>query len=155
MEQGVCRRGKDRRQTNQPFHFYSMVGRRRQPRRLEDGSVPSVDTHPPIYLLITMLIMALCIADAFNTLQLLSDGAEELNPVMDVLIRNNIQLFIIAKFALTGLGLLVLVGYRDSTFIIKLKSRHILYGVFAMYATLIVYQSALLPDHIFGLVLPI
>jgi len=154
MEQGDCRRKADRRQTNQPFHFYSLIGRRRQARRLEDGSAASVDTHPPIYLLITLTIMAFCTADAFNTLQLLSDGGEELNPLMDTLIRTNIHLFILAKLVLTGLGLLVLVGYRDSTFI-KLKSRHILYGIFAMYAVLIVYQSALLPDYLFGLVLPI
>ncbi len=155
MQHGVCRRKGDRRRSHQPFHLYSLVGRRRNHRRAEQTANAWLDHHPSVYLVVTLAILGLCFADAFNTLQLLQNGAQELNPLMDVLIRSDIRLFVTAKFALTGLGLLLLVGYRNSTFIKWLKAQHILYSVLALYVTLILYQSVLIPDHLLGLVLPI
>lgn len=155
MQQGVCRRKGERRRSHQPFNLYSLVGRRRTIRRAQHSAPAWLDHHPSIYLLVTLAILGLCFADAFNTLQLLQYGARELNPLMDVLIRADIRVFVMAKFALTGLGLLLLVGYRNSTFIKWLKAQHILYSVLAMYIVLILYQSVLIPEHLLGLVLPI
>lgn len=155
MQQGVCRRKTERRQSHQPFHYYSLIGRRRHARRQQENRPTAIDHHPPVYLAVTFAILALCFADTFNTLQLLQVGAKELNPLMDALIRSDIQLFVIAKFALTGLGLLILVGYRNHIFIKFLKTQHILYSIFALYAALILYQSVLIPEHVLGLVFPI
>lgn len=158
MHQEACQRKTDRRQQHQPFHIHRVLGRRRQPRRQtqhENSQAAYIDTYPPIYLAVTLAILSLCFADAFNTIQLIQHGGKELNPLMDTLLGLDLQTFVAAKFALTGLGLLILVGYRDSTFIKWLKTQHILYGVFAFYTALIVYQSMLVPDYMFGFVFPI
>ncbi len=158
MLQESCRRKTDRRQRHQPFHIHRVLGRRRQPRRqtpYDCRQVSCKDTYPATYFAISFAILSLCFADAFNTIQIIQHGGKELNPFMDVLLGLNLQTFVAAKFALTGLGLCVLVGYRDSTFIKWLKSQHILFGVFAFYFALIIYQSVLVPDYMFGFVFPI
>ena len=158
MHQGTCRRKADRRQQHQPFHIHSVLGRRRQARRSYEMQISQaviVDTYPKTYFIVTFAILSLCFADAFNTIQLISHGGKELNPVMDILLGLDLKLFVATKFALTGLGLILLVGYRNKTFVKWLKTQHLLYGVLMFYAALIIYQSALMPDYLLGLVLPI
>lgn len=141
------RRTTDRRQQKQPFHIRSITGRRRQIRRSGCAKTANLDTYPPIYLIITLGILGLCFADAFNTLQLIQNGGKELNPFMDVLIQKDIQLFVIAKFALTGLGLLLLLGYRHYRILSHIRAKHLILAMFAMYTVLIGYQSLLVPEY--------
>jgi hypothetical protein len=115
----------------------------------------AVDNYHPIFMVVTLGIMLLCFADAFNTLQLLALGGRELNPVMDVLIGWGAGHFVMAKFALTSLGLLVLVAYHHREVFRWLKVRHMLYLVLFGYLGLIYYQSMLMPPDILALVLPI
>ena len=149
MSQANRRANTERRKINQPFHVYSIIGRRREVRRSDSTEAVNLnlDTYPPVYLAITLGILSLCFADAFNTLQLIKNGAKELNPFMDALIRNDVQLFIMTKFALTSFGLLVLLGYRHAKILNRLKAKHLILVVFAMYITLICYQSFLMPKH--------
>lgn len=149
MSQANRRANTERRKICQPFHIRSITGRRREVRRSDCAKTASlnIDTYPPVYLAITLGILSLCFADAFNTLQLIKNGAKELNPFMDALIRNDVQLFVMTKFALTSLGLLVLLGYRHARILNRLKAKHLMLAVFAMYIALICYQSFLMPKH--------
>ena len=76
---------------------------------------------------VAVSILLLCILDAYNTLRLLELGAREINPFMDVLIRQNPQLFIMCKFFLTGLGIILLMAYHNTQTIIRIKARAALY----------------------------
>ncbi|HHL45318.1 MAG TPA: hypothetical protein ENJ24_01960 [Gammaproteobacteria bacterium] len=141
------RRGEpDRRHQFQPFNRYAIRGRRHGPRRRDDvfSKNGGVDTYPPKLLLVTVAILLFCALDAQNTLVILSRGGTEVNPLMDFLIQTDLRLFVGGKFALTGLGILVFVGYHRVRLWKLLKVRYILYSLLVLYLLLIGYQLVLL-----------
>src|SRR5271167_4864690 len=56
--------------------------RRRPPRRLDDSRYHSLDWYAAHLLAVSIGILVLSAADAFLTLTLLFNGADEINPVM-------------------------------------------------------------------------
>ncbi len=147
MYQGPCRRLADRRYQLQPFHHYGVFGRRARGRRAEDSArtAASIDHYPLKQLLCVLTILALCVLDAVNTTQLLALGARELNPFMDVLIQHDLRWFVLAKVALTGLCLVVLVAYRHTRWF-GLRTQTLLVLALAVYSMLIAYQFGLFPE---------
>jgi len=89
---------------------------------------------------IAISIMLLCFMDAINTLHLLDRGASEVNPIMDLLIQQDPQLFILCKLLLTSLGMIMLMAYHNAKIRLGIKVRSILYGTLFCYAALILYQ---------------
>ena len=137
----------DRRILRSPFNIYSVAGRRRGWRRQEDAGLPAgTDSYQAHLFLVSVSILLFCAADAHNTLLLLGLGGSELNPIMDVLIRHDIRLFVLFKLMLTGLGLLALVGYEYVALWRGFRVRHLLYAILSGYLLLIAYQSMLMPD---------
>ncbi len=137
----------DRRIVRSPFNLYSVSGRRRGLRRQSDVDLPGgTDSYQAHLFLVSIGILLFCAADAHNTLLLLGLGGSELNPFMDVLIRQDIRLFVLFKLILTGLGLLALVGYEYVTLWRGFRVRHLLYAILSGYLLLIAYQSMLMPD---------
>lgn len=139
----------DRRQRPaHPFALHRLRGRRRQLRRTEDlPRALDLDWHQPQLFLATTLLMLLCVADAHNTLQLLSVGASEINPFMDLLIRADTQLFVAGKLGITGVAVVILAACHNYRLGRYLRIRHLIYGFVGMYATLIVYQLNLWPSE--------
>ncbi|MEW5756222.1 MAG: DUF5658 family protein [Pseudomonadota bacterium] len=146
MYQGHCRRVADRRNQPQPLHLHGVFGRRKLGRRASDtaGLNPALDHYPFLLLLCVLSILLLCVLDAFHTTQLLSLGARELNPLMDILVRHDHRWFVLTKVALTGLCLIVLVAYRHARWF-GLRTRTLLGLILAVYSLLIAYQFALFP----------
>ena len=137
------RRTTDRRtQTVSPFTHHRLLGRRRELRR--DGNeavaVEQLDLYPKRFMAIAVAIMLLCLMDAFNTLHLLDRGAREVNPMMDLLIQQGPQLFILCKLLLTSFGMIMLMAYHDTKISIGIRVRTLLYGILCCYAALILYQ---------------
>lgn len=158
MYQDAIRNPSDRRNRIQPFHIQRLRGRRRTARRVEDAVVAMhSDRYPPAVFFVSLMIMTLCFADAFNTLQLLHAGGRELNPLMDVLLARDVRLFVLVKFLLTGLGVFALLGYLHMPRRYRRAVRSLLYGVLAFYLLLIGYQSLLMKQAggLFGIVLPL
>ncbi len=123
-------------------------------RRQKDGSASEgTDTYQAHLFLVSIGILLFCAADAHNTLLLLGLGGSELNPIMDVLIRQDIRFFVLFKLVLTGLGLLALVGYEYVAIWKRFRVRHLLYGILSGYFALIGYQSVLMPEGLPALVL--
>lgn len=92
-------------------------------------------------------IALLCAADAFLTLQLLANGADELNPVMAALLHRGVAAFVGTKLALTGACILALVVMSRYRFMRVLPVEGMLYAVLAAYFSLIGYEIWLLKGH--------
>ncbi len=140
------RNREDRRHQLRPFSIPAIWGRRRQLRRVCDraGGEAVLDAYPPALMFTTLAILLLCALDAHNTLIILGLGGREINPLMDFLIRLDLHLFVAGKFVLTGLGIVLFVGYHHVLLWRQIRVRYILYGLLVLYLCLIAYQWMLL-----------
>lgn len=118
--------------------------RRRHTRRFGDMALPVLDWHESHLLAVALAILLLCCADAFLTLNLLVSGASELNPLMARLIAIDVTLFAIAKTALTGGGILVLVLLSRLRLFGRMRVVTALYAVLVLYLALVLYELNLL-----------
>lgn len=141
----------DRRQKKaHPWlNIHCLTGRRRQYRRESDAYNPSLDLdwYQSHLLYITLATLFLCFADAHNTLQLLMDGAIEMNGIMDRLINKSATLFMEVKLGLTAVCLIVLVSYNHFTVLKRIRVRYVLYTIFTFYVGLIGYELTIWPGH--------
>lgn len=116
------RRGKDRRiNRKSSLKYFLFNGRRERTRREEDkGKVFFFDRyHPKLFAAISAILM-LSITDALLTLILIANGSSELNPVMAYFLRHGLLHFIVAKYALTSSGVVVLLIFKN-VFITRVK----------------------------------
>lgn len=105
------RSGHDRRRNHIPFYqLLSFKGNRRTLRRLEDcKQIPHLDHYHPSLLIYTLIVLGLSLLDAALTLSLLHKGAVELNPVMQYYLHHGPEAFILVKYGLTALALIIMV----------------------------------------------
>ena len=101
----------DRRQSQIPFYkLFLFKGKRRALRRTEDcNRVTVFDQYHPSLMITVLIVLALSLLDAALTLMLLDRGAVELNPVMRYFLTFGPGNFIMAKYVLTALALVVMV----------------------------------------------
>jgi hypothetical protein len=118
--------------------------RRRTGRRTNDHHRPIVDWHGPGLFASSVLILVLCVLDAFLTLRLLSAGARETNPVMALYAYSDAQRFAILKLSLTGLGVLMLVALARFRVFRVLRAATLVHAVLAGYVALVGYEFVLL-----------
>jgi hypothetical protein len=139
----------DRRQTQAHpwFNVHCLRGRRRHYRRGSDLYNPALllDWHHPHLLYITLATLFLCFADAHNTLQLLWEGAMEVNFLMDRLIQKSASLFMAVKLGMTAVCLVILVSYHHFTLLKRIRVRYLIYSIFGLYVGLIGYELAIWP----------
>ena len=141
----ACRRQLDRRKKHVKAMTYTFVKKRRRgPRRDGEQHNHYVDLHEPSLFFITLSIMTLCIVDAFFTLNILDKGGEEVNPFMKVLLERDVLLFFVVKFVLTSVFLIFAVIHKHFKLFNRVTGYQILYAVFAMYVTLVLYEIYLL-----------
>ena len=128
------------------LHGALFVNRRRQFRRDGDHVNSYLDWHGRVPLATTLLIILLCFADAFLTTVLLSKGAVEMNVLMDWLIQKDIQLFAIAKMAITGTALLVLVMHYNFMIYRYIAVRYVMFALVPAYSLLILHELNMLAN---------
>ena len=139
------RRGVDRRKRVVWSLVYgSFNPRRRGPRRTGENNITAVDWHHPQWLAIGVLIVACSCADALLTLMLMSNGAYELNPFMASLLGGSAERFAFVKIAMTAGGVVLLTQLSRLRTFGRVPVGAILYGVLALYGTLILYEFRLL-----------
>ena len=116
------RRGIDRRTNNKSRLKYLLVnGRRVDSRRDEDnGKAIIFDRYNQNLFLAITTILLLSILDAFLTLIVIQRGATELNPVMAYFLELGTPTFIVAKYILTSIGVLILLIFKN-VFLSKIK----------------------------------
>ena len=140
------RRGGERRQTTLKSIVLGGIGnhRRRGPRRHKDLRGYYVDWYEPRLLAVTLGIMVLCCVDALATLTLLSNGANEVNVLMDLLIQRDVSAFVHTKLGMTSVGLVYLVAHSSFRVRGQISVRHVLYLLLGGYTVLFLYQLSML-----------
>jgi hypothetical protein len=95
--------GEDRRKKEIPiFSKYWLTGKREVFRREEDSRIyDKVDRYSAKTLTIILIIIMLSTIDAIFTLELINEGATELNPLMAYYLNHGPLVFFGAKYALT------------------------------------------------------
>jgi hypothetical protein len=114
--------------------------RRRPARRLNDSRFHPVDWYSAHLLAVSLGILLLSAADAFMTAILLLHGADEVNPVMAVLVYRSVATFAAFKMAMTGVSIVVMVFLARYRFMRVLRVELVLYAVLTVYAWLIGYE---------------
>src|ERR1700730_18109028 len=121
--------------------YGSFNPRRRSPaRRQGDSRFHSLDWHSSHLLAVAIGILLLSIVDAFLTMMLLQGGADEVNPVMALLIYRSVAMFAALKMGMTGMGVVLMVFLARYRFMRLLRVEWALYAVLAAYLTLISYE---------------
>jgi hypothetical protein len=126
------------------FVFGYFFSRRREHRRGPEQDNVFIDWHHPWLFFLAIGIMLLSTLDAFLTLQLLSKGATEINPVMAAMLEHGHIAFAASKMLLTGLGIMVLVFLSRLRLFNFLRTGLLLTLFFSFYACLVCYQGLLL-----------
>jgi hypothetical protein len=140
QERGVERRA----HSLKTLHGALFKCRRRVSRR-EGGHINSyVDWHGHWTLIATFTIILLCCADAFLTVVLLSNGAVEMNVLMDWLIQKDIRSFAVVKMSVTGLALIVLVMHLNFRVYKFIAVRYLIFALVPMYSLLIAHELNML-----------
>ncbi len=85
-------------------------------------------------------ILLLSVVDAFMTLILLQGGADEVNPIMALVVYRSVAVFAALKMALTSLGVVFMVFLARYRFMRRLPVGWVLYGVLIAYTSLIGYE---------------
>ena len=114
--------------------------RRAPPRRLDQSHYHSVDWHSPHLLAVAIGILLLSVVDAFMTLILLQGGADEVNPIMALVVYRSVAVFAALKMALTSFGVVFMVFLARYRFMSRLPVGWVLYGVLIAYTSLIGYE---------------
>jgi hypothetical protein len=122
----------------------ALYNRRRRVRRDGDLHCCYTDWYDSHLLYITLSILLLSGVDAVLTLNLLQLGSTELNPFMAMLIQYDIHLFVGAKLAMTGVGLILLVMHANFKLLRVLPIRHLLSFSLLTYLCLTGYELLLL-----------
>ncbi len=95
-------------------------------------------------MLIAVVILSLCAADAVLTLALISQGALEANPVMAVFVRGSAGAFAAVKLGLTAAGVILLLAVARVRAFGRLPVGSLLYAVLTGYALLVAYELRML-----------
>jgi hypothetical protein len=136
--------GPDRRRTTLgTFLRGGFTPRRRSGRRAGEHHLP-IDWHEPYLLFLSVTILLLSVVDAFLTVTLITGGASEMNPLLELVLRVQPELFAALKMGLTGAGVLVLVAVARARLFRVMRVGAVLQGVFVAYVALIGYEWWLL-----------
>lgn len=137
-----------RRPTRAWDAFWTPAQRRRHRRAGDPGGPPwhrFVDRYDGSLGVLILLLLTLTIVDGLLTMILLDRCCEEANPVMARLIERGPLVFVLGKYAMTAVGLPVLLLFQDHRmFGTAFRVRHLLPAFVGLYLVLLVYQVGLL-----------
>ncbi len=119
--------------------------RRRGGRRKEDLDAGFyTDRHDAPLLLIAMSVLLFSVIDSILTLQLIARGAEELNPLLAMLIEIDVKLFAWTKTVITAMALVLLVSHANHKVFGVMRIRKVLVICLFLYSVLVTYQAVLI-----------
>ena len=127
-------------------HWWSLLygsfhPRRRAPaRRNGELQFVSVDWFSAPLLAAALGIALLSIVDAFLTLRLLENGADEINPVMAALLFRGVAAFTASKIGVTCLCVVALVCLSSHRFMRLVRVEVMMYALLGAYITLVGYE---------------
>jgi len=128
-----------------PFSPATLRGSRKTVRRNKDRNAHDyVDLYGPDEFLIILLVLILSVVDAFLTLELVDSGMTEMNSVMDYYLRLGPLPFVLIKYLLTAVGLVILLTHKNYTIFhgwISVKAIMVVLAI--MYCALVTYELGL------------
>lgn len=114
-------------------------------RRVADQSGAIMDWYRPSLLFFIVTTYVLSGIDAVLTLTLLElRVATEANPIMHLLLAENVRLFAGVKAFVTGIGLMWLAAYSNHFILAYVRVEYVIYFLFTMYSLLVVYEIHML-----------
>ena len=114
-------------------------------RRAVDQSGAILDWYHPSLLFFVVTTYVLSGIDAVLTLTLLEMRvATEANPIMHLLLAENVRLFAGVKALVTGLGLVWLAAYSNHFILSYVRVEYLIYFLFTVYSLLVIYEIHLL-----------
>ena len=113
---------------------------RRQQRRADCFIHYETDWYDTKLFVMALALLILSATDAAMTMTLLNNGAVELNPLMDFLLRQSIHAFVYTKLALTSVCILVLVAHYHSKIFRSIRVDILLKFSLVVYTTLVGYE---------------
>ena len=122
------------------FFYGNFRPRRRAHRRGEDDHRFVFDWHEPRVLYLALSILLLSCVDALFTLNLLHFGAEEANFLMDALLGQSVDQFLMVKIGLTAISLIFLVVSAQRHFMGWFRVERLLQLICIGYFGLIAYE---------------
>jgi hypothetical protein len=143
---GECRRQfVERRQANFRSMLYALIrARRKNDRRFASStSIYYSDNYGPYVTGGAVLLMLLCILDAYFTLMLLPYGSTELNPILAWALEQHVLLFFLIKYTVTAVSVVFTVVHKHFK-VLGINGHHFLLGYLVGYAVLIQYQVSML-----------
>lgn len=146
---GAERRGRTerRRLTMWSVLYGGFRPRRRRARRAAETALPIVDWHDAHLLAVAVGILLLCLIDAVLSVMFILGGGSELNPIMEKLISLDVTVFAVAKIAMTGLGIGVLVLLAKLRLFGAIRVVQSLYAVLVVYLVLVAYELLILSSY--------
>jgi hypothetical protein len=114
--------------------------RRTPPRRIDESGFQALDWHSPHLMGVAVGILLLNVGDALMTVGLLAGGADEINPLMALLVFRNVLAFAAVKMGLTSMSVVLFVLLARYRFMRVLTVEWALYAVLAAYLGLIGYE---------------
>ncbi len=142
------RKQPDRRKTpTKPLSRHIFKGRRKQARRMEEDKDYYVDRYQSKYLALILMILILCVFDAYFTLKILHYGGTELNPLMITFIDRAPFVCLIVKYLITAICLVVILVHKNFIVFGKLRARSSIYVIFFVYLVLVLYEAIFFFTH--------
>ena len=115
--------------------------RRKLIRRESDNVIGVyVDAHEPKLWYLAIILMTLSALDAFFTTLLISNGSEELNPLLAYLLQIDLWVFLAVKFFITGTSIVFFVMHKHHRLLNTVNCYHLLAFSVAIYFILICYE---------------
>ena len=139
-----------RKQTGFSIRLLMGTGKRRTIRRQGDRDRHFfVDQYSPRFFFVILAIVLLSVTDGLLTLFLINHGAYETNPVMAYCLKFGPFAFIVVKYALTSMGVLILLIFRNIVLRkIKVGVHSIFYCVIGVFMAAVAWQFYLISKAI-------
>jgi len=138
----------DRRKTStKPFSRYIIKGRRAKARRTVEDKNYYVDRYELHHFILILLIMTLCVLDAYFTLKILNLGGTELNPLMIGLIDRAPFVCLLVKYLITAACLVVILIHKNFVVFNRVKASFFIYVIFFLYLILVLYEALFFFSH--------
>ena len=135
----------ERRRNHRKAAVHSFYRNRRQHiRREHDSAVDSyVDVHEPSLFYLALSLMILSVLDAFFTTLLISNGSEELNPILAYFLDLDIYFFLGVKFLITGFCTVFFIMHKNHRLFNLVSCYQLLVLSVAVYFLLVCYELSM------------
>lgn len=86
-------------------------------------------------------MLLLSVADAFLTVTLMSDGAQETNPLLAFVLDEHPRFFAVTKMALTGMGVVLLIAIARTKLFRVVRAELFFQALVVAYVALVAYEA--------------